>query len=780
MLIDKNKNLGFSWKKLKILMLVILATLLLQIQPAFAHRPHDVIHQLEISPQFEQDQTLYIIVRSNLFKSTDAGKNWNRISQGLTYRFNIGSLSIHQNQKNVLYLSTLGDGVYKSEDAGNSWTQINQGLDTSFVDVLAISPQSPNLVLLGADKLAGKKQGLYRTSDGGKNWTKVFDSVEEVTAIAFNPQQPNQAIMGNAQGNLYKSNDQGKSWEKIDSFAKNQGKVMVIAFAPNSSLEDAFFVGTYTGGLYKATNQGQTVIEINQGIEDKSILDIVFSPNYQKDATVYTTTWTDGLYESKDRGKSWKKHNNGLTRDSMSDEQGLPHFKDLRFSDQVMYLGGFNGLFLSKNQGQSWQEIDTLLPETITALDISPNYQNDSTLVVGTYVKNIFISRDKGVTWKPANRGLELPFYTGVKITQNEDPRRYFDVAFSDNYAKDETIYAGTLWSRIAKSNNQGNYWKLNSLPQAVRGINIVPSPNSEKDHTVFATNQFGIVFKSTDDGKTFSKLSEPGKVAGNYGPSLIISPNFENDQTLFMTVLGNPYKSVDGGKIWENTFKEKTLQSQISLQLVISQNYATDQTVLAGTQQGVYITQDGGTSWRKIENQSFSNVFIEGLDISPNYKNDRTFMISTRGKGLYKTEDGGNTFTQIGDPSITLAKFNNLPSAGRSIQFSPAYAIDNTIYGFGSSQSAVYKSTDGGNTWEMHKIPRPKEGYNLETSIRIFIHKNRFSLFKIALALIPAILGYFILGYFGLEKKLPLSRLQVKAIGAFLIFLISLLISFA
>ncbi|MEM9908823.1 MAG: hypothetical protein AAF921_27835, partial [Cyanobacteria bacterium P01_D01_bin.44] len=45
-------------------------------QPAWAHRPHDVVTQIKLSPAYDQDQTAYTLTRSNLFKSTDGGDHW--------------------------------------------------------------------------------------------------------------------------------------------------------------------------------------------------------------------------------------------------------------------------------------------------------------------------------------------------------------------------------------------------------------------------------------------------------------------------------------------------------------------------------------------------------------------------------------------------------------------------------------------------------------------------------------------------------------------------------
>jgi hypothetical protein len=51
-----------------------------------------------------------------------------------------------------------------------------------------------------------------------------------------------------------------------------------------------------------------------------------------------------------------------------------------------------------------------------------------------------------------------------------------------------------------------------------------------------------------------------------------------------------------------------------------------------------------------------------------------------------------------------------NVPSSGRAIVFSPNYATDKTLYGFGSAEHQVYRSQDGGETWNTINIPEQIE----------------------------------------------------------------------
>ena len=73
----KQTNLisNFSWvlKALSIFLLFIGIVLTINVPAAWAHTPHDDIFQVDISPTYNQDKTVFIIVRGNLLKSEDGG-----------------------------------------------------------------------------------------------------------------------------------------------------------------------------------------------------------------------------------------------------------------------------------------------------------------------------------------------------------------------------------------------------------------------------------------------------------------------------------------------------------------------------------------------------------------------------------------------------------------------------------------------------------------------------------------------------------------------------------
>jgi photosystem II stability/assembly factor-like uncharacterized protein len=765
--------------------LIVLFCLLCNVKVALAHRPHDVIEQVEVSSNYAQDQTVFIIVRGNLFKSSNGGQSWQRLVKGIDHKGILTALSLAPKTTDKIYLSSIGDGIYKSENGGESWVRANEGLETLQIDRLSTSPHSPDFVLA-----AGAEQGLYRTENSGQRWETILNRAQKISAIAYFPENPDWIIVGDRQGRLYLSEDRGKTWQAPTSAAiEGGGAIETIAISPDFASDNTFWIGTEKKGILKTSDRGTSFSEINQGLSGGAIKDIVVSPDYTQDSTLFVSTWDEAVFQSNDGGQTWNQYNNGITKDTQADvpQFSTPHFYELGLSktfseDKAVFVGGFDGLFKSTDSGRNWQELETLSIGTVIGLDISPNYEQDSTLAIATYVGNIYISHDQGKTWQNITDGLEVPRFTKSFKKPHQDPRRFFDIAFSPNYSSDQTIFSSVLYTDILRTTNDGQFWNIISLNKGGRGLAIAPSPNFAKDQTVYATNQPGIIFKSTNGGRKFSIVGKVGKVKGNDPPSLVISPNFAEDQTLYASGKEGVYQSADGGKNWQSLTTGTELMERGNIQLAISPNYKVDQTVLVGTGSGIFETKDAGKSWVKLEDSAYGgDAYIQGVAISPNYASDRTFITSVRGKGLFKTTDDGETFTQIGDGSIALAKIIGPPSSAIPIKFSPSYASDRTIYGFGASTTKVFKSTDAGNTWETITIPRVDNNqYSLATQVQLLGVVYRGNLLRIGIALILAVSSYFVSGKLGLEKRLPLSKLQLKAIASLVVFVVALIILYA
>jgi photosystem II stability/assembly factor-like uncharacterized protein len=776
-----------KFKPLKVAIFGLLLTLICftwDVQAALAHYPHDDIVAVETSPNYQQDQTLWINVRGNLLKSEDGGKSWQRIIKGLDHQYELSALKIAADSPKTLFLATFGDGIYKSQDGGDSWTQVNEGLTNLNIDLLAIgtlrdsviAPNSTEVVLA-----AGTKTGLFLTTNGGASWSQVMGG-HKISATGF---FADKLIVGDNQGNLFLSDNRGQSWQNLATL-KNSGGIRAIAISPDHK---TMWVGTATGGIFKTVNGGVSFTPVNKGMSDQAILSLAISPNYHKDSTILATTWDEGVFASHDGGQTWHQQSKGLTTDKQADYPNFqrPHFSDLSIvstfsKDQTMFLAGFDGLFKSTDGGLVWREVNTLTSNIIVGLGLSPNYQNDSTLAITTYLGGAYISHDQGTTWTTINKGLEKDDFlqrTAKKILQDGYVARLFGIVFSPNYQQDKTIFS-PAWTDFLKSTNQGQQWQkipLTTKPGLVKRPTkyaIAISPNFARDKTIYLGSMQGtgqdFILKSTDGGSSFSML---GKVNGQPIVYLAISPDFATDKTLYAGVKDGVYKTVDGGQTWQLTSQDLPSLPEES-KLAISPNYKVDQTVFAGTTAGLFVTRDGGQSWSKLA-RSTENDYIEAVAISPNYQSERTVMISVRGKGLFKSMDGGTTFNRVGDNLLNsnqmLTNMYGFWPPTAAIQFSPAYTRDRTIYGV--SQTNLLKSTDGGNTWVKVFTPTPP-GTNLKQLITYYY--LRFTIAPIAkflAATLAALAIYLILERSRLAKKLPWKPRQIKISSTFAVFIV-------
>lgn len=740
------------------------------INNANAHRPHHVVTQVRLSPNYQENQTLFIITRLNLFKSINGGKSWQRIVNGLDNKGKFKILSGNNKNNQVMYLSSYFDGIYKTEDGGNSWFKVNNGLNNLKVNQLNVAPNSENFVLVSEDDT-----NLYKTENGGNNWEKIFTTEAEITRILISNNQE-KIFLGDANGNLYLSNDKGKNWQTITNLKEqNSGSINAISI---SSLGNDMWIGTEKKGIFKTNNNAESFTQINNGLTDQNITDLLVDESNN----LYASTWDQGFFTSKDGGESWVKQDQGLEKDRQAEDLKLPNFNVLAKSGETIFLGAFDGLFKSNNLGQNWQSLETLSKDTVVSFDISPNYAKDKTLAIVTYVGNFYLSEDGGKTWNHLNKGLEIPRLNNSFELRDQHPRRFFDVAFSPNYSQDKTIFSALLWSKIAKSTTQAESWQIIPLPKEARGATLVPSPNFSSDKTIYVPNQQGYIFKSNNGGESFSTIAQIDKTFGNDPPSFIISPNFAQDKTLYSSTEKGIFKSIDAGKKWASITFKNELDNKYNIKLAISPNFAQDKTLFVGTNEGVFKSENGGDNWINLPIAELgNNAYLEGVAVSPNYQNDQTIVVSVRGKGLYKSENGGQNFQSIGDRNLPASRMNEVPSAGIPIKFSPNYTNDNTMYSFGGATTEVFKSTDGGNTWEVLSVPinpiSENEKYDLPTTIDVGFYIYKGKIFRILAAVFIGLATYLLVGFLNLEKKIPLSKIQIKMISSFAIFVLSFLV---
>lgn len=686
------KNINFYIVLLLTLVLtILLSTLFLSNEnAAFAHAPHDEVTNLEISPTYNQDQTLFSMVRGNLLRSTNGGTSWKRIVKGLDNRRNLSSLAIFPNSNQFLFLSSNGDGIYKSQDRGSSWLKVNNGLGSLKISLLAMSADNNQIVFA-----AGVENSLYRTLNGGESWHQVRGDANRITAIATFPNKL--ILIGDEQGVIYFSTDGGNFWNQSFQIS-NSGAITAISVSPNFSFDQTFFVGTQSGGIFRTTNGGNSFLVVNNGVSDKSIRSLVVSPSYKIDSTVFASTWHEAIFQSSNRGNTWTKHSQGITKVAQADQYKKPHFQDLRISqafasDKTIFLAGFDGLFKSTNGGIIWQQLDTLPTKLIMSIALSPAYNIDSTLAISTYINGLYKTTDKSRTWTAINNSFRKKFF------------RFSDVVFSPNYRLDKTIFVSGGLKESAKSIDRGNSWNISSISDVSTQPTIMAiSPRFVSDQTIFVgTRQNGGIFRSINGGVTYSLVLPKARRI----ESLVISPDFSTDKTLYASFGTGVFKTVDGGDTWQ--FLANSSQFQPNVRLAISPNYKVDKTVFVGTERGLFKTINRGSAWIKLPGNAYGgDGYVQTIAISPNYQNDRTLIISVKGKGLFKSVNTGTTFFQIANELIdnnhALSAWNEFPPVSTPIQFSPSYAFDNTIYG--TSAEELFQSTDGGNTWRIVNIP--------------------------------------------------------------------------
>jgi len=272
----------------------------------------------------------------------------------------------------------------------------------------------------------------------------------------------------------------------------------------------------------------------------------------------------------------------------------------------------------------------------------------------------------------------------------------------------------GFEWRSIGPANMSGRVTDIEGLPSPSR--------------TFYVAAAAGGIWKTTNDGITFRPLFQDERVVSMGDLAIAPSDSLqiwagtgEEDSRNSISPGGGIYKSVDGGITWELKGLEAT--EHIG-RIVVHPNDPNTVWVAAlgalwrsNPERGLYKTTDGGETWELVKFVSDSAGFV---DVAIHPKNPDVLFASSwervrgpyflqsggPGSALWKTTNGGETWEKV--------EGNGLPETelGRiGIAFAPSYpqvmylmveaAPRETEDGEEETLSGLYRSVDGGESWE-------------------------------------------------------------------------------
>jgi photosystem II stability/assembly factor-like uncharacterized protein len=469
-----------------------------------------------------------------VFVSTDGGENWQK---ALYVDENTGASDIAMDPSNsdVLYASLwearegpweFGNeyagkhgGIFKSTDAGKTWHKLTQGLPEVEQAYVAIAPSDPRR--LYATVAFGREVGIYRSDDAGDNWRRATTDSRPAIRIGGGD-LPVPRVDPKDAGTLYststvtwRSTDGGQTWTGIKG-APGGDDYQNLWINPNNP-DIILLVGDQ--GALVSVNRGRTwsswynqpTAQLYHAIADNAFPYRVCGAQQESGSVCVASRGNDGVgtfrewhpvgvieygYVAPDprdpdivygagRGQvsKWHRSTGQVEIVTPGPAAGGERYRadrtaPIAFSpiDPHVLFYAANVVFKTMDGGHSWQTIskDLTRPHpgipaslgSMAAKDpgadkqrgvvyaLAPSFHNIDTIWAGTDEGLIWITSDGGKNWKDITPPALTPW---SKVTQLE--ASHFDDKSA--YASVSRLRVDDLTPYLYRTHDAGKTWQL-------------------------------------------------------------------------------------------------------------------------------------------------------------------------------------------------------------------------------------------------------------------------------------------------------------------------------
>ncbi len=621
------------------------------------------------------------------------------------------SLAFHPTDPGIIYVGAASGGLWKTTTAGigaQAWERVPLGHPVLGVGAIAINPANPDEMYVGTGEVYNYTAaspgvsnrltrgsygiGILKTTDGGLSWEKSLDwSFEELTGVwdlVVNPANPATVFAATTEG-IYRTHDAGASWQLAHDYPMGVDIELHpldtnIVFVTHGGYESPL------SGIFRSDDGGNTFYLI-PGLPGSfnGRAQFAISPSnpdvmYISIANAFASL---GLFRSTDGGASWSN----INASDVAKYQGW-YSHDVAVKPDNPFSIIYTGIdvFKSTNGGSALAQktywYAWWLEQTpVGGPEGPPDYVHAD--IHGAYYSPfdpnaIFLVTDGGV-FASEDNGESWEGRNGGFQTQQ------FYANFSNSPTNPNLAMGGM------QDNATAIYLGDDAWDRAIGGDGMCTAIHPANENILYGSYQYLSLLRSDNGGNNFYGIG----VASAEGEQKNFNGPFELDP-------GNPdilyagaqrlHVSNDGGLNWAATsagFVDPVNGNPI---LTIAVSPFDNDKIFVGTapllgpNPRIFRSLDGGASWQPmagLPGRVPMDIAFHPLDDNILYA-----VFSGFGTGhVFKTEDGGNTWEPID---------NGLPDVpANTIAIDPDQPADIYL----GNDLGVYASFDGGQSWQAY-----------------------------------------------------------------------------
>ena len=575
-------------------------------------------------PMVEDRGVLYVVSADEIFASTDNGQTWNlfctRPEGNPVGLIVMDEARTHGSQVDgTMYLALEDEGIFRSTDSGKQWTHLNEGLTGERISTVAAVEE--NL-------FAGTNRGLHRLdsdiwrklSVGMSNTVYSLAVSQKSLYVGMGPdmleltlQDMEQEVDSNESNaaQIFRSRDFGASWTEItprstSPWTRHPSGVKLLVAG-----ETLLALGITR---FRSTDGGETWTEL--GIEGNTSILNSF-PAATVDKRTFYKAGVFGIHRTTDGGESWH-----LFMDGMIGTRSI----SLISLNNTLYTHTTNEVFQSMNGGKSWKSIrvaaEAVPPESIEQKSFGIKLSFDSKFLVSgnTLYLVALKENDLRIFHLSTDGNLLIPLQ-GIPTFDNErlsvglrtdsqenEHSRFSEITLdsSEKYVKNKTLAVsrGVFYAEYKRTLFK---WRLGDPEWKNTGLIDTSQAVDEDSHAGFKIAVSGeTVYVGKRDGKLLQSID-----AGENWRD--ITSNLPLDFTHFKEMVfsgSSLYIATDKGMLVSETGEYwRVMTDRIDTSVLINQ-FALDGTEVYGiADTGIYRLDTLG-QWEQV-----SSEVPEGVD---------------------------------------------------------------------------------------------------------------------------------------------------------------------